>query len=1319
MLSSGTYTLTATSNGMDSATTEPLSIINFVYSIIATPSKSTVKAYEIFRLEIGLYGEDQKAFVLSAEVTLTEKNSEKFNGAENVTTSNGKASVSVYFYESGSKVLQVAVGEVVTEVGITVKDLENPDVKCKKSLSPTVCSDCVSGAILFDGVCSCSLNSEYSYDDRVCICNEGYQRVNDYCVKCGKYYSDSEITGEFSNDFSEIYLKFSVQPIENLPCEGFLILPSSLDKVDFYCIWDNILTLSIHFKGFPQVEGLVIGVDPLKIQKTSQECSFQIEKLDIPISYTGKLPAPLVSINAPNIVSLTCSTNDLHISTPNTGRDYKYTWSAAYSPDNKIVSNMLSSLTDTSIKIPIFQLTVGSLTITLTISSTSFQTSSTATKQIELVSNPHLTIELSSGSMISIKKSSNLSIKPLIKENCGKSSFTYTWTHTTENIDLDFSGILFESLNSNNLLIKKNTLEPGNSYEFEVSVSDGEAIGSASVTVVVEESPLVIYFSRSSGKIGNDEDFDIYSTVTDPDSGSSAITYKWSCSEKASECFDSDGKVLLESTGKYNILVPKSKLRNKAVYVFNLVASTSTKSQSMSIEIEVKAGLKGQVYIKNSFVKLNTDTDLVVIPKVTGTSPTIIAWKVVTGGTFTLHEGFSFTKVPAYTLASGASYELELCLSENGVELTSIYSFSTNSPAKCDSLNYESVSSNKINLIGENCVDGDDSDYPLTYQFGVDYKETILWVSSAIFTEEYSFLVQPSSLKGYLKVCDSLGSCSLSSASILKVTRSLDDISDSFEADTSDLILVPSAIVYYSTIADEDTVGKMTEKLIEYIKSSIVDSSELDLIVNTAYSLFNSKTSVTASQANTIVNLIIDTIEKIDFELTDSQVLSIYSVVDSQAYLITTNKMRKLINIVRYQWINSKVPYSEVTFTSTLFISHIRGLQSDYKNLLISSSPLNITFPEQFLSNSTSVIDVSFAKYYEKTSPIFELQVFFSGKYENYTLVLESPEYYIGEFFDSLRLEYDSSEFSLESVCQSIDYMNWTESSCKIQSLSETGVKMDLSQSSLFTLAKVENYSNLTYICRFAIYGFLFAGVCIVICIYFCDKGIKRVSKTKTLLFLYPLTSIMIPQSRPWRLFQALHIVSSQSLLLLLIGGFYLYFPQTEGFFITTISKSGICLCLSQASSLSSLIIIFSTLKHKKINYLVYTLTLIVLLISYTGIILITFQHPESFIFNWVCGFLLYFPIDIIVIQFIYSLILSTRPQMNLQVTTYFPNNKSSEDSPSKIEYSNVIHLRNDSDEEMVLKKRDRGEFDSTALSLRGIKKVRADEMKRYNTQFN
>jgi len=1238
ILTSGAFVLKASSENIVSAATAQFTTINFVYSIEVEPSKTELNLDEALVLDIKLYGEDQRLFVLSADITISEKNSQEFTGPDSVSTSTGKKSVSINFSEVGSKTLQVSVGDVATEVQINVIERMNPDVKCKIAISADVCSKCVTGANLFDGKCLCTLNSEYSSDKKNCVCDTGYKLVNNYCIQCGNYYKDSEISGRFSDDFSTVYLDFSIQPEENLPCLDFLILPRSVESINFYCVWDNILTLSIHFEKTPQVKGLIIGVDPVKLQKTSTTCNLAIKRLDIRIKYSGSLPTPTASINAPDHFSLNCSSSDLYISCPYSGRDFEYKWSATFSPRNSYITDKFKDLTSTSITIPLDQLRIGTLTLKLTISSESFQTSATVTKTIEIVSKPYLSIELSSGSVVNIKRSSDLSIKPMIKENCGETAFNYVWTWVNDDGSIGFSDILSASSKSGSLFIKQNTLEPDTSYIFKVELEGGSAIGSSTVTVNVDASPLLVTLSRSSGKIGNDTDFTIDSSVVDPDSETSTITYAWSCYEKTAECLDSSGSTLLTESDKSYLFISKTRLRDTAIYVFTLEATVGSRSKSASIQIEVQSGLVGQVSISMSPIKLNADSTLIVIPTILDLVSSLVSWEIIQGTEFSLPKDFTFFTIPAYTFTAGTNYELQLNLDYSGAILQTRISFSTNLAPKCESVTYSSVSSKKVRLIASNCVDGDDSDYPLKYQYGVGYSDSMNWISSAIFSSEYSVIVRPSAKEGYVKICDSLSSCLTSSVSF-STRRALDETSDEFEADASDIDSIPSAIAYYSDIATQDTIDKMVEKYFLYIEDSSIDSDELDLIINSVYFLSNAYTSLSSSQANTVVNSLISIIDELDFTLTDSQALSIYSAVNNIVYSVTPKNMRKLIEKVRYQWIKDKTPLSQIVFDSDLFVSHTRGLHSHYENFIISASYLSLAFPEQFLHNTTNVIDVSFAKFFEVDSPIFDLQVFYSGKYENLTLTLTDPERYTHKFSDSITLSYEELKFDSGSTCESIDYLNWTKKSCEVDSLSSSNLILDLSATTLFKVVKINSSTDWDNLCYYTIYVLLLVCIWFLLYIAIADNKIEEDLNQQTILNFYPFTSLMISQPKPWRLFYALHLISSELLLLLLIGGFYEFVPQRDEFLISITAKSGFCLLLSQSYSLPSIILIYYSLNTPKRFIIVYSLTTAVIILSFAGIIALTFQDLQLSAYNWIFGFLLYSTIDIIVVQLIYTLI--------------------------------------------------------------------------------
>ena len=1319
ILSSGTYKITATSDPILSAESELFTIENFITDLEVSVSKNVVYAYERFQLTSKLYGEDEKPFILPAQIFITEINSSLINGNVNLTTQTGTSITNLYFYESGEKTLIISADEIDVTVSITVKDLINSDIKCVKSKDSSTCIECTKGAQLFDGICECTANSNYSYTDRMCVCDEGYSPNNNFCVKCGKYYSSSEVSSKFSDDFTTIFIKFSVQPLSLLKCSTFLILPSSLTNYSFICTWENSLTLSLKFNKVPPAENLVIGLDPLIIQKQSQQCTFTVSQLNLKVEHDKTLPIPDSVITAPSIFSLACARSDLSFSVPNNGKESDYKWSGIYNPSNSNVTSYLSSLSANSGKISLDLLSLGTLTLTAEVSSSAFNTKSSSTKEIKIDSSPYLTIELTSGSSISIKQSAGVMVKAMIKENCGGSEYDYSWKYVSSTPSLDFASILAASSRPNTLLISPNSLTAGYSYEFQVTVGDGSASGTASVVVNVQSSSLNLALSRSSGSIGTDSDFYVKAIASDPDDSKIKISFEWTCSEATSACQDNAGQDLIDSSSSSSseLNIDKLKLRNNAVYVFTVTAQTDEKYRSMSIEISVQSGLKGSINIKQSLDKINIGSQLNIIPSIVNINSNNLVWSVSQGPSLNLDHEYSFLTIQSNTLTEGTFYELKLKLTNSGQDLEAYYSFTTNSPPACESISFTSETT-KLTIIASGCVDGDDSDYPLIFQYGLVENKKEVWVSSTTLSSEFSLMAKSSTEKVKTKVCDSLLSC-ITIYTDLNSARRLDETSDDFDQDSSDYESIPSAIVYYSSLATKDTLKQMIQKFKVYVQGSLVDSNELDLIVDTLFYIFNAKAKLTQDQANYLVEILLDVMIDVDFDLTDEQVIAIYSCLDDNAHLISPSSMVSLIEIVRYRWIVNKVPFSQVIYSSSLFISYTRGLTSNYKNLKFSKGKISVLVPVGFIESAESVIDLTICKFYDNSLPLFELSIQFSGKYESSTLYLTSPENYDKGLNESIKVTYTSSEFDENSVCQNLDKYNWTATGCKVKEQSPNSLTFEISNPMLLKIEKFDYSNFINGLCIFIIYGLLFAGFVLICVSCIMDRGLTPVTTSKTLLMLYPLASVMIPQPRPWRRLYALHLVASQGLLLALIGGFYKFYPQNGGFVIETTAKSGICACLSQAHCISNLILIFATIKHKKIIIIFYLINLLVLCMSFAAVTVILSFGAEDFVFNWVCGYILFGSIDVILVEFLYAWILFSRNKGKL--THSLVNNASFDDSPNKDLGDSVAQIgRNDSSDDIFFNKsKKKRENDSTTLSMRQMQKDKIDGDKKFNTHFN
>jgi predicted transcriptional regulator len=1230
----------------------------------------------------------------------------------NLTTSTGVTQTLLYFYESGNKVLVIEAGDLTSELEVTVKNLTNPDVKCVKSTNTDTCIQCVTGAQLFDGKCECTLNSNYSYDSRSCLCNEGFSSTNNYCVQCGKYYSKSEVSAKFSSDFTKILITFAVQPVIFSDCNKFLIIPTALQNYSFTCTWENSLTLSIKFLTVPPSD-LVIGIDPLKLQKVSEKCSFVVDQLSLVVSYDGKLPVPDSAISAPDVFSLACSRFDLAFTTTNSGKDAVYKWSGVCSPENSEVSDYLDSISNHFGKIPLSILTLGTLSLTVNVSTPAFRTYSVTTKEVKIDSSPYLTIQLSSGSSISIKRSSPLLIKSLIQESCGNSDYTYKWTYLSSSPSLDFSSILSINKRENTLLIPSDSLQAGFSYEFQVQVSDGSASGSAAVLVNVQSSRLSLVLSRSSGSVGTDSDFTVKAIASDPDSIKSSLKYLWTCKEASSECLDNSGQALFDSETLSELTVNKLKLRNKAVYVFSVTVSNEDKSESISIEINVQSGIKGQVIIQQALSKINVDKQMTILPTVVDVKSTDVEWSVVQGPSFDLSSKYSFMTIEALSLTEGSFYQLKLSLKSSGLDVEALYSFFTNSPPTCEGLLQE-TDGNKLVLTANGCVDGDDSDYPLAYQFGASIGKKKVWLTSASLLNEFRLLVRTGVTFVWVKVCDSVASCvEIDEAFKNQATRRLDEISDEFDSETSDLENIPSAIVYYSNVATSATIVKMVEKFKTYVTGTYVDENELDLIIDSLFYIFNAKTEVTETQANELTVTLTKVLKGISFDLTDEQVLGIFSCVDENVKLIYPKNMVNLIEIVRYRWILNKTPTQKVTFSSKLFVSMIRSLSSS-SDQKISSGKFEILLKKGFITEKNLVIDLTFAKFYEKSLPLFDLSIQLSGKYESNTLTLWTPENFEQTLNASIQVTYYSSEFPSGSRCHNLDNFNWTTTGCEIIDLTEEKITFNLINPMLLKIEKYDYNNFFQGLCIFILYSLLAAGLILISFSCLMDRGLSDVNHQKTLLMLFPLTSVMIPQPRPWRRLYTLHLVTSQSLLLALIGGFYKLYPQDGGFVISTTAKSGICAGLCQALCLSNLILIFSSLKHKKIVIVFYFINLIVLCLSLAIVTVILSFGAESFIYNWVSGYVLFGAIDMVFIEFFYALLIFMRNKKNLK-THHLSNNPSIDSFNKNFEDRVDPFGRDFNDNERVFMKVGR-KPDSSSLR-HPIKTPESD--KKFNTHYH
>ena len=1284
IVSAGSFSIIASSPNIAPATSSSVSITNFLYSIKLTATTTTPAAYQNLTVIATGYSEDGVVFPQTFSIAITESSSTMY-GVTKGSTAAGVANFLIRFSASGIKTVIATSGTVTSSIQINVAGPVNADPKCVIGVNANTCSLCVENAQLFDGICSCAQNSTFSITSMICVCDSGFTASNNYCVGCADYFRSSEITGRFSTDFSTIYILFARIPVAPSNCASYLIIPSSLSTNSYQCSWIDPMTLAIYFNTIPPVTNLIIGVDPVQVHANGSACTLAIQVLQAVIAITGTIPVPISTFTAPSTFSLVCSTNDLSITAVPGSYDYVYTWSSSITPASSSLTSLISGTSGAIIVLPLASLVEGTIQISLRVSSKAFGTSSTSTKKISVVKKEALLVSLSSGSALNAKSTSPLSITAYLTESCGGTSYTYAWSYLSSTPALAFSSILSYNSQSNTLYIAPSSLSAGYTYEFGVTVTEnGGATGSSAVQVYIQYSDLELALDRSSGQIGTDVDFVATATVVDPDNSSSVFSYIWSCTQSGSTCLDSSQNDLLIGQTSRILTISKSKLSNSAVYYLTLTVSTSTKTASISLQITVVTGIQGTIMIGSAIGKLNVDVSNTIVPTISNIAAAAFSWSVEQGGSVSSLPSavskYSYLSLPAYSLSPGTFYELLLTMTATQTSTTStgIYSFTTNAPPVCSSFTAKNVTSAWA-LEAVACVDGDNADYPLSYQFGTQNSNGVtFWLSATILLPEINVLLPASVTEVVVNVCDSLQACTSYVTGIAASRRLTSAVLTEFIDYVVDPANIPNGVMYYAGLSDGEGIQYVYNSMQGYFSALHIDRGMFSLFLDCMYAIYANSEFTSSGLVDISVEFTAQVIEIYNTTLDDSQIQQIFRNIDKVVLYAGSEPVKQLLQIASYQWITPALPGAITSYNGNLIVSLYRIHSTILKGSNLYSSWMTINFPTNMNLDSEGVYDVMLSTYYNNSTKVFDLSLNKSGSYSSYTLSL-SPSQLVQLSLNTSIYFKISGQFNEVSdiSCVPLTSLNWTYGFCDILSADSSKVTIDIAfLPSLFKIQENAKDYTVEYMCMFLIFSISGAGLVIILVMLAKDKLVDSYNEIKSLQELYSVSSMMIAQGAPWRSLLVLQLVTSETMLLAFIGAYFYYFSSTV-FSASNIMKSGVALLLSQSYTISCIILNFNFLKSKLAKAPGIVLSIIIYCMSVASIVFIMIDGGYKVAISWLASFMLWSAADIFVVQFIYAMVLNTRKQINIQSTTFFSQNhdindisiqKMFEDSPVKIE---------------------------------------------------
>lgn len=1265
LISNGNFTITSTSENIVSGSTPTFSITNVAYSLEITTETSTVTSGFFFQLTVTIKGEDTKLFMNPATVVISA--SDTFWGDNSINTSTGAAVFTIYFNTVGYKEITATCNSIKKVYGVAVTASINPDPLCVVPESKTTCSKCVSNAYVSGTSCQCIENSVFSSTTKICECIAGAVLNNGLCATCKNYYANSELSGKYSTDFKTIILTFTrmAATFTISKCTDVLFLPDGIADLKPSCYWSNSITFNIVFAQIPSLSGVVIGVDPYKVLAKGSVCSTNIENLNVQVINSNKIPTPDSSINAPDTFSLSCSARSLLISAAVTSSNLTYQWSATVTSANKALEAKISEITSNILKLVPSDLYLTTLKVTLKVTNSVFLTSSKSSKSIIISSQDTLQVLFNTGNAISIKSSQPLSISAEAAPCSSNMANTikYTWTYASSSI-LDFNSILQSSSRKNAILLPSNTLESGSTYTFTLSVTDGTLSGTGNVIVTVISSSLEITLSRSNGQASSTRDLSINSIVVDPDNQSAQINYAWSCYEATEICKDSSGYYLIGTNTLKSLLIPAEKLKPASTYIFTLTATTSDKTGSKTIEIYINSTITQEIQIDLISGKARHDISYYIIPKITASESAEFVW-ILTSSTSEsiITSSYSYFEIPAFTLEAGELYQISLVLTDGGNIMNTTTVLACNAPAVCDGISL-TLTGDVWTINMDQCIDGDNEDYPLVYQYSiVDNEGDEYWATLPVYNSQVDIKIFRGYTKIIGKVCDSLGDCNSYSTDIGSGRRQLGLITD-FDNDITNPDNTPFAIIaYLKLLQNAEEFLHIYDTFYAFFSAETFDTYTIDLFISCVQAIYSVKEYATVEIIIKTTEFISAVVESYNATLTYAQVSKIIQVSSEFASEIDPNTGKMLLDTMSKFSITDQAPTTSIILNNEIHYIRCRLHGKDIKSFKAQNGKFKIKMPSDLDIHDLDVYEIYYFQYLFNGFDLSQLKLYRSGTYENSTLSLQSPAGISLNFASPVTILLLNPSSDLNKVqCTGYNDMNWTTKFCEI-----ADDTILLYSPGIIAIRSSEQDNLLRKICIYSLYGIFLLGCVICVLLFLYDrKETEEISKKKGILLLIPISSLMVKQAKHWRFLVMGQILATEAILMALTGGFIQYFHKSISFTLTGLLKLLIPLAITQIFSMFIFNVNFSYLKQGKVYYYSLSISLFFTLASTIAILIFSFSADLNISFYWLITYCCLLFCDLFLIHPLYAWVLSKRNQdNNIQVFSMRPITY--DDSPVKI----------------------------------------------------
>lgn len=1211
----------------------------YVTSIIVSSNTIFITAQKVLNVTVYLYSNDQLYVNDDAEVKLMADGID-FQGNYNIITVNGIAVFSIFFEKLGQSVLSAKTNEDIEDAVVTTLTVYSIDELCESFDTNWNCLQCIAIADFVDGHCKCVENSYY--DEPYCKCYDGYTGDNgSSCEPCQNYFSNEELISYYKENYREIVIKFgdAVQNPEP-DCSIILYMPDFYMKYLDQCIWVDSKTFLLLFSEMLPNKNFVIYLKS-DLKPMNNICHLHQTELFVQVDLLYPYPSINENIIAPSSISISCIETNPIIKYSSFNSIYNYTWSAESS--NQELNNYIAQQNSYSFELPLNYLVQETLYINSNVYYSDLNILLFSTRfSIEVTYSKIISVIIDLGNYIEVKSSNPLTLKAKIISTCNATGeYQFEWSYNTIN-NQNLDEYINEIQRPDTIVIPPNVLVPGYETSFTITVKIEDLYGSSTIKVYAKEDPLVLRFNRWDGKIGIDNDLEIIASAYDPSHIDAVISISWSCTDGLSYCIGNDGNILLDYYSDFILIIVKEKLRNGANYLFEATVSTDIKSTTLGIEIVIDKNLKGMISIGSLDDVIGNDMPYNLISKVTPFEESSFHWEFDPSPVDVrpINMDQSFLSIPQNFLEPGVKYKISLTMiSSNTPNLVTSSFLMRNNLPTCEYLSIIQENS-KYTLESVNCAS---SQGMLFYQFGYKIQENIFWITPKSFIPYVSLNIRSDANALTMKVCDDYECNTYENLLLTRFQRRHLSIIDDFNNDILTSDDIPPAVIYYIIQAEnQETFDTIVYAMGNYFLTESIDITILDLFISCLSAVQENSYYINTNMIYYLKSITIGVLEKYSGSLSNDQAETFAAFFAPFIDYLEYSDLYELSTVIRMMWFKDQLPgQSTLNVSGNFMLYGKRVLSYELPGLDVELVDSGISISSDFEVDETAVVDISFAQF-KLEDDSFDIMIYESGSFQNYSLVLKNPSKIYSEFDQNTILVKLFGDYDQDSlyICEVYKSLNSSDSSkCEITSISKNSIILTINHLSSFKIIKFHDSSEIGRGPVIAMGSVIILFISLIIFFSIVDYKIDNSPSISRYLILYPYTTLVFMQKNYRRVIISYQLLCNFLIIFFLIGVFQMktlspYKQSDENYGVYNIRAiySGLYGWAISQGFIFPFFLYNCTIEKSRVG-IIFQGILITMFIgaSIYGILYMTLSYYSEYTFYWAVNIVIFIPIQVLI----------------------------------------------------------------------------------------